>query len=120
MKVVIWVIGILLMFLGIRGILWPQALKSNLEHLLHKEKHYFLIPILLFIGLLLIIASVKSQAKWLVFLLGSVFCLKGICLFVKPELMERVAQWWVERTERAYQIWGIVVYTLGVLLIIWS
>jgi len=119
MRWFVWVVGILFMLMGIRSILFPQKLKANLHKILSKEKHHFSALIPIFIGLLLIIGAFKATAKGFVLLLGILICIKGVLFFVKPDLMQKMGNWWLKKSERTYQIWGIMIYTLGLLLLVW-
>ncbi len=119
MRWFVWVAGILFMLMGIRSILYPQKLKVNLQKFLSQEKHYLFALIPIFIGLLLIIGAFKTTAKGFALILGVLICAKGVLFFVKPNLMQKMCNWWLKRSERTYQIWGIVIYTLGLLLLLW-
>lgn len=120
MRLIIWLIGLAWVVMGVGSVLAPHRTKNMVQKYIGTKKIQVWAVIILLMGILLVVGSFKARVHLYVLILGFLALLKGILLFIKPEMAQRLIGWWLNQSERAYQIWGLVVYTLGLFLLIWS
>lgn len=119
MNIIIWIIGIIWVTLGIWAIIKPEGVKKVMQKYFAQRNPRFLSIFPLLFGILLIIASFKANARWYVFILGFLLCLKGIFYIITPQIVRKMVNWWANMNLRSYQIWGLITYTLGIFLLVW-
>ncbi|MDL1970188.1 MAG: hypothetical protein LWW94_04265 [Candidatus Desulfofervidaceae bacterium] len=120
MRLIIWLIGLVWIVMGLCSVLVPHRTKNMMQKYIGTKKIQVLAGIVLLMGILLVVGSFKARIHLYVLILGFLALLKGILLFIKPEIAQKIVNWWLNRSERAYQIGGLVVYTLGLFLLIWG
>jgi len=75
---------------------------------------------LFILGIFLLFASFKAKVFWYVFILGIFLSLKGLFWLLKPQFVQKIVNKWVGASEYIYKLWGLVVYTIGIFLLIWG
>ncbi len=119
MRFIPWIIGLLWIVIGILDILFPKTMRTINQRLFLRLNPRLVSIVPLIFGALLIIISFKAEVRYYPFLLGFLGCAKAIFFFAKPSLAKRVIEGWVDMRERFYQLIGLILFTLGVLLLLW-
>jgi len=119
MRLIVWLVGLVWIGIGLANVFSPNRIKNMIQKYT-KTKIQILAGIILLIGILLIAGSFKTRVPLYVLILGFLALIKGILLFIKPGMAQKLTNWWLNQSERAYQIWGLVIYTLGLFLLIWG
>ena len=74
------------------------------------------------VGLLFTLGAFRAPGVfWLVLAIGLLATGKGLYLLLAPQTQVRgLLEWWFDRAaETVLRLWGLVVYTLGVALLLW-
>jgi uncharacterized membrane protein len=114
MLIGIILIGLVFVLLGLAVLARPQRLRDWLHRFLRASWLPMLSLLRIVIGGVLVIWSGETQAPEPVMALGLLVVIAGVLLPVLGEArVEAMAQWWLKRSDRWMQGWGVAVILIG-------
>ena len=117
MLIGIILIGLVFVLLGLAVLARPKRLRDWLHRFLRASWLPMLSLLRIVIGGVLVIWSGETQAPEPVMALGLLMVIAGVLLPVLGEArVEAMAQWWLKRSDRWMQGWGVAVILIGGLL----
>ena len=121
MKWILYIISLLWIILGVIHVLYAEKSQKILHHLMSDSNPKILAIIPLPIGILLCVAAFWSQAKWFIFILGLLVCLKAILLiFLPTKQTHKILEWWFTKaSDQFIRLWGLILLVLGITIISW-
>ena len=124
MKWVKWIpyiIGLLWIILGAIHVLYAEKFQKISHHIISESNPKIFAVIPLPIGILLCVTAFGSQAKWFIFILGLLVCLKALLLlFLPTKQTHKILEWWFTKaSDQSIRLWGLILVVLGITLISW-
>ncbi len=120
MSFLVILIGLLIFGIGVGILFSPATLRQILNNFLLKK---WLVPATLlriFIGIIFLIAAPSTRWPIFIHILGIVFILAGVSIpLLGTEKIERLANWWMERSDAILRVWAAIAAVLGI-AILWA
>jgi len=115
-------ISVIYVALGAAMVLYTSQTKSFLrEFVLGMNMRLWSFAALLFGILFIVGAFVVEKVFWIALVLGLLAVTKGLYLgFGQLAQIRSLTEWWFDRaSETVIRLWGLLAYTLGVVLLSW-
>ncbi|MCK5306551.1 MAG: hypothetical protein KAJ66_05395 [Candidatus Omnitrophica bacterium] len=111
--------GLYAMFVGVMLILFPAVFKKKMTKLLSLKNYKALGVVTAIIGLLFLLASSGAKMSLFIVLIGILSLLKGFFfIFAAHDKIKFLINWWLSLPTDSCRIWGIMAFTMGLLLIV--
>lgn len=124
MKWFLYTISFLWIILGVIQVLYTEKTTIVFKKLMVDRNPKVLAIAPFLIGILLCISallSLKLSPRWFVFSLGLLGCLKGTLFFLLPvHQTKKFVGWWFDKvSDRFVRLGGLILYTLGLVILSW-
>jgi hypothetical protein len=122
MRILLLIMSILWVALGAAIVLYTSPVRAFLGEFILGMNLRLMALGPLFAGLLLLLgAFLVPEVFWVVLVLALLALAKGVYLAFGPLVQIRsVLEWWFDRAgETAVRAWGLIAFTLGVMLCSW-
>ena len=120
MSFLVVLIGLLIFGIGVGILFSPATLRQILHNFLLKK---WLVPATLLrviMGIIFLIAAPSTRSPIFMYILGIVFILAGVSIpLLGTEKIERLANWWMERSDTILRVWAAIATVLGI-AILWA
>lgn len=113
------ILGVIWILLGILWVIKPEMLKNRLGRKMDRKLRRMTFIFVVFFGLMILGSVIKAEGlvPKIIGLIGIIITIKGI-LLVTSKTSEKLISWWAERSLVFFRIWGIIILTTGVMLIL--
>jgi hypothetical protein len=120
MSAVVAIVGLLILGISIAVLISPAKLKRVLHIFLQKQWWHFVTVIRILVGILFVVAASETRSPSFVVAAGILFILAGVAIPIMGSArIERLANWWLERSDGTLRLWALVTAAFAV-LVTWS
>ena len=111
-------VGILFVVVGVIYTVSPSIIRIIIDYAKVGNRIYFLAPIRLVLGALLLVAAPKAANIWIPGIIGALAVISGISVyFLGLARIRAIMDWWKVLPDNKLRIVAIIAAILGVLLI---
>lgn len=118
MTYLITAIGILFLVVGVVYTVRPSMIRAFIDFAKIGSRIYFMAPIRIAIGILLLIATPKATNVWIPGIIGAIAVISGVSVyFLGLARISAIMDWWKALPDNKLRILTILMAVLGVLII---
>lgn len=117
MKIFIFIVGMIILLLGVAILIKPQLTKK-LFHFIAKGKRIYLVGILrIILGVLFLIGALKCDYYGIIIFFGILFCASGLTIFaMKLEKLKAILNWFDSKSLSFIRFMGIIALLIGAII----
>jgi hypothetical protein len=117
MRILIFIVGLIIFFVG-GAILTKPDLHKNLLNFFTKGKRIYLAAVLrLILGVLFLISALECRYPIVIIIFGILFCIGGILIFVmKSEKIRAIVNWFERKPSSFSRALAILVLLIGAII----
>ena len=117
MKTFIFIVGLIVLLLGVAILIKPQVSKK-LFNFIAKGKRIYLVGILrIVLGVLFLIGALSCDYYWIIIFFGILFCASGLTIFaMKLEKLKAVLNWFDRKPLSFIRLMGIIALLIGAII----
>jgi uncharacterized protein YjeT (DUF2065 family) len=120
MEWILYAISVLWIGFGSFAIMYTAITREKVNKLVMETDSRILSVLPIIGGILLIIAASAGTHAWFIRFLGLLALLKGALIIVNPQgLWTRTRQWYMELSDQAFRLTGIILVILGTAMMSW-